>query len=273
MRELTRSLGLRTWSLDRAPAQRLVPIRARRIGLYKSWVANMDEGWTRWLLEQYEFSYTSLADHDIRAGELRQRFDVIVLPHQSPNDIVRGHDAVVPALREGPSNPVPPEYQGGIGDVGLEALKRFVTEGGTLVALDEASDLALERFGGIVRAHPQRHPRTRPHGRSTAPARCCESHVGIAPGGVGHASREPRPTSRTRGRSTRPTRPSAASRATRSADRLLMSGWLLGGDRIASRHAVVEVPYGTGRVVLFGFRPQFRAQPHATFKLLFNALY
>ena len=93
----------------------------------------MDEGWTRWLLEEYEFPYKTLNDRDVRAGELRRGFDVIVLPHQSTRAfIIRGHEASLPAGREGPSNPVPPEYQGGIGDAGVEALKRFVDEGGTL---------------------------------------------------------------------------------------------------------------------------------------------
>jgi hypothetical protein len=272
VRDLTGSLGLRTWSLDRAPAQRLVPIRPRRIGLYKSWVANMDEGWTRWLLEQYEFPYTTLVDRDIRGGELRQRVDVIILPHQSSSGIVRGHEASVTAGRDGPSNPVPPEYQGGIGDPGLEALKRFVDEGGTLVALDGASDVALERFGGVFR-------------RISNVTDGLDRTIFYCPGSVlrlqveirepvawGMASESPAYFQGSRAFDTAD--PSVRSIARyASADAVLMSGWLLGADRIARRHAALDVPFGAGHVVLFGFRPQFRAQPHATFKLLFNALF
>ena len=107
----------------------------------------MDEGWTRWLLERYESQYTTLVDADVRAGALRTRLDVIILPAQSPESIVHGHSPSPPARRDAPSNPVPPEYQGGIGDAGVDALKQFVREGGTLVTFDDASDLVLDRFG------------------------------------------------------------------------------------------------------------------------------
>jgi hypothetical protein len=271
-RILINDLGLRAWSLDRAPAQPSIAVGARRIGLYKSWVANMDEGWTRWLLEQYAFAYTTLVDRDIRAGGLRARFDVIILPDQSPDGIVRGHPASVPSRRDGPSNPVPAEYQSGIGEVGVDALKRFVTEGGTLLALDEASDLVLQRFGGVF---DRIHDVTRGLDRSVF--YCPGSVVRIAvdtaqPVGWGMA---PDSAAYFQGsRAFETTDPSVRSIARYApADSVLMSGWLLGPERIANRHAVLEAAFGAGRVVLFAFRPHFRAQPHATFKLLFNALY
>ena len=271
VRDLGGSLGLRIWSLAGPPPQRLLPIRGRRIGLYKSWVANMDEGWTRWLLEQYGFAYTTLVDRDIRAGELRRRFDVIILPHQSPGGILRGHEASVPAGREGPSNPVPSEYQGGIGDQGLEALQRFVAGGGTLVTLDGASDLPLERFGGIF-------------ARISNVTQGLDRSTFYCPGSVLRLDVEtgepvawgmPRESAAyfqgSRAFATADPSVRSIARYASTGD-VLLSGWLVGADRIARRHAALDVPFGAGRVVLFGFRPQFRAQPHATFKLLFNAL-
>ena len=68
----------------------------------------MDEGWTRWVLERYEFPYTTLHNSDIKAGKLREKFDVIVLPEQQPRDILTGYD--FKTVRE--------EYRGGIGDKG-----------------------------------------------------------------------------------------------------------------------------------------------------------
>jgi hypothetical protein len=272
LRDLVSSLGLRAWSLDRKTAEPSIAIRARRIGLYKSWVANIDEGWTRWIFEQYGFPYTTLVDADIRRGNLHERFDVIVLPHQSPSGILRGHTAEGSRSREGPTNPVPPEYQGGIGDAGLDALKRFAEAGGTLVAVDEASDLVLERFGGVF-------------GRIVDLTRGVERTAFYCPGSILRITTdetqpmtwgmEPESAAYFQNSRAFETTDSSVRSIARyaPADRLLASGWLLGADRIANRHAVIEVPYGTGRVVLFGFRPHFRAQPHATFKLLFNALY
>jgi hypothetical protein len=266
------SLGLTAVALRSAPVGARTPVGQPRIGLYKSWVANMDEGWTRWLLEQYEFPYTSIRDADVRAGRLRQRFDVIILPDQSPRQIVEGHHAGTRPSRPQPWNPPPPEYQGGIGDAGVDALREFVRGGGTLVALDEASDLVIARFG-----EPFSRVVDVTQGQPQTAFYCPGSLLRIVvdpsqPGAYGMAPEAAANFASSRAFET--TAPSARSLARYAeAPRLLMSGWLLGADTIAGRHAALEVRDGAGRVALIAFRTQFRAQPHGTFKLLFNQLY
>ena len=110
--------------------------------MYQPWTGgNMDEGWTRWVLEQYEFNLSSIHNADIRAGKLRQKFDAIIIADQDPRAIVDGFDA--PAIRS--------EYKGGIGDTGVDNLKQFVAEGGTLVTMGNACDLAIEKLPIPVR--------------------------------------------------------------------------------------------------------------------------
>ncbi len=119
-----------------------VGFHAPRVAMYQPWTGgNMDEGWTRWVLEQYEFNLTSIHNADIRAGKLGQKFDAIIVADQNPRDIIDGFDAS--AIR--------PEYRGGIGEAGLDKLKQFVAEGGTLVTMGNACDLAIERLPIPVR--------------------------------------------------------------------------------------------------------------------------
>jgi len=114
-----------------------IAFHAPRIAMYQPWTGgNMDEGWTRWVLEQYEFNLTSIHNADVRAGKLRQKFDAIIFADQDPRAIVDGFDA--PAIRT--------EYRGGIGETGVENLKQFVAEGGTLITMGNACDLAIERL-------------------------------------------------------------------------------------------------------------------------------
>jgi hypothetical protein len=270
--DVVRAAGLRGWAATHTPAVARTDVRLARIGLYKSWVANIDEGWTRWIFEQYGFPYASLADADVRAGHLRARFDVIVLPDQSPRRIVQGHRPDDRPSTPGPWNPVPPQYQGGIGEEGVAALKAFVEAGGTLVTLDEASDLAIERFGGIfdrIKDVTDGLSRTDFYCPGSVLRVTVDTSHPLASGMDGETAAYFQAS-----RAFEASDPAVKSVVRyAAADRLLMSGWLLGAPVIAQKHALLEVPYGRGRVVLFGFRPQFRAQSHATFKLLFNALY
>lgn len=250
----------------------------------------MDEGWTRWVLEQFGFDFKNVDDADVRAGGLKDNFDVLILPDQSMQQIVNGH-------RPGT---YPDEYTGGIGEAGVAALKSFVEAGGVLVCLDSASELALKRFdlpvknalenmrrdqfyapGSIFRAvmdttHPVAYgmpPEADLYFVSdTRRGRSSEPDNSPAPDGM-----RP-PAGRDAGLTVSAfafeiTDPQRARSVARYIDgNPLRSGWLLGPQLIAGKSALVDVSMGKGRVVLFGFRTQHRAQTWGTFKLLFNAI-
>lgn len=207
------SLGATVAGTD-LPLADAVPLTAPRIGIYVSYMPSMDEGWTRWLLEQFEFPYTRVYDKDVRAGDLASRFDVIVLPDQNINAIVNGHprrtaraeggeepEAAAAAGGRGargggaPGGAVPDEFTGGIGAVGTANLREFVMKGGTLVTLNGASNFALERLG-VERATCCA---TSPTRTSTGQARSCAStSIPIIRSGTAWTRRRPSGSSRAR---------------------------------------------------------------------------
>jgi hypothetical protein len=255
-------LSFRAVAAGRPDAGEVVAIRAPRVALYQPWAANMDEGWTRWVLEQYEFAPATIHNADVKAGKLRSRFDAIVLADQQACDIVEGQDAK--AIR--------PEYRGGIGEEGVQALKAFVADGGTLVMLGASTDLGIQKWPVPVRNVKRSVTRD----QHFAPGTILRIQVdaasalgrGMPADTVGFYNNSPF-FELTEG---------FASQRTTVVVRypntdLVASGWLKGEEFMAGRAAVVQVDLNPGRLVLFGLRPQHRAQTHATFPLLFNALY
>ncbi len=208
----------------------------------------------------------------MRGGALADRFDVIILPDQAPRRIVGGHQPT-DRPREGPWGPVPLAYQGGIGETGVAALKMFVQAGGRLMTFDEASDLPLESFGGVF-AHIRNTVSSRARTTFYCPGSVLRLDVDVThPVAFGMTPRPAAYFAGSRGFETDDPAVVSIARYAARAEDVLMSGWLLGAEHLAGRHAVLQVPLGQGTVVLFAFRPQFRAQPHATFKLVFNGLY
>jgi hypothetical protein len=236
---------------------------APRVAVYQPWTGgNMDEGWTRWVLEQYAFNLTSIHNDDIRAGGLHQKFDAIILADQNPRDIIGGFDA----------NVIRPEYRGGIGEAGADNLKQFVADGGTLITMGNACDLAIDRLPIPVRNLKRGLTRD----QHFAPGAILKIEVdtaspiayGVAPDTYGFYINSPFFTL-VEGFASQKTTVVARYPNTN----VLASGWLKGEELMAGRAAVVSIDMNPGRVVLFGLRPQHRAQTHATFPLLFNALY
>ena len=268
-------LGLEATPLSRRPSGELRPIEGTPaaaageiegvsdepgllVGLYRSWVPSTDEGWTRWLFDRYEVPYATLHDGTVRQGELERRFTSIVLPSMEPQALMEGW---------APGS-MPAEYAGGLGSPGVEALRAFVEAGGTLVALGRSSGWIADQLGLPVV--------DRLRGQS--------SDVFLAPGAQ-VALRVDTTTSVGRGMPVTtaawieggsafdvPSRSPAVPVATYGPRPRVLSGWVHGTNALAGAAAVVEVPLGRGRVVLYGIDPQQRGISMATFPLLFNAL-
>ena len=248
-------------------------LAAPRVAIYKPWLASMDEGWTRFVLERYGFEPETLDNATVRKGKLRARYDVIVLPDIQMDVIATGK----PKRDEGEMRyftELPPEYAGGLEEDGAKSLREFVEAGGTLVAFASACEYVLGQFnvpvvntlartspedfacpGSLLRARVQPgHPLT--FGLPAEVALFVDESIAF-----------------------RTTPPGAELErwvlATYPEDGrdVLLSGWIRGEDRLTKRAAAVAVTWGKGRLVLLGFRPQHRAQTAATFPFLFNALY
>jgi hypothetical protein len=228
-----------------------------RIGIYKPWSSNMDEGWTRYIFDTFNVPYSSARDADIRGGNLHAKFDVLLFTSQRANEIIAGNAA----------ESLPAEYTGGITEAGVNNLKEFVNNGGTFVCFDDACDLAIKQFnlplrnvldgvrssefycpGSIVALDVDNKNPLAFNLPTKLPAYFINSSAFATTGdGVRVVARYAK-------------------------ENVLLSGWLLGEEKLRGQAALAEVTMGKGRVVLFGFRPQHRGQAWATLPLIWNVL-
>jgi hypothetical protein len=269
---IAKELGLSVKALEAMPSD-LVSLRVPKVGLYHGYGGNIDEGWTRWVLEQFEFPYQSLYDRDVRSGDLRSRFDVIVLPDASLSSMLSGLD----------EGTMPGEYVGGMTPRGALSLYEFTAGGGTLVAMDGATELPLTLFGLPIRNVTAHRDESKFYIPGTILNLRVDADDPVAWGMPSESSaffaHSPafdvgrRATRMEEQRGIDPGLP-AGYRVVASYPKegILKSGWLMGDDVIKEKAAVVDAKLGSGRVVLLGFRVQHRGQSHQTYKLLFNSL-
>lgn len=229
------------------------------VGLYQSHAASMDEGWTRWIFDTWDVPYESLQDSVIRSGNLA-RFDAIIIPDMDSQTIVEGLSASV----------YPKRYAGGIGTEGIRAIKDYVERGGTLVVFNQASRFAIEAFDLPARNVLEHFDTQEFFALGTLFRIDLDTAHALTETMPPHAAawfqRGPA-FEITGGENVR-----AVARYPVNPDSVLLSGWVLHPERTSGRAAIVEARVGAGRVVLFGFRPQYRAQSVGTYPLFFNAL-
>jgi len=268
-----------------------------RIGMYQRYMGgNIDEGWTRWVLEDFSFPYKSVLDPEIKKGNLNAEYDVLILPDDNATTLMgdgaggggeggaggrRAGGAAPPTpapaagggAGRGPDASIyPPEFRSGLHAEGLAALKDFVEKGGTLVTLGTSSLFAIDRLGiGVQNVTA---------GKSTKEFWCPGSTLKInveTKSKYGYGMPELAYAVFLQGDPAFSIPPSQynehyqviASYVDRD---VLQSGWLVGEQTIAKKPAMLVAQLGSGKVVLVGFRTQHRSQTYGTFKLLFNTL-
>jgi len=254
-----------------SPPRDVLSLKSLKLGLYQPWGGNMDEGWTRWIFDTWEFPYTTIHNVNIRNGHLNMDYDIILLTSMSPQGIINGR----------PEGSVPSQYAGGIGNRGLANLIQFVKEGGTLITFDGSSNFAIDYFkvpvANIVRnVKPEEFfcPGTllRVEVDNTHPIaygmdKLATIMFSRSPVFELSKPKEGKPT----GKGTSNSLPKVVVSYPNVSP--LMSGWIMGEKTLFNKAALVETNYGKGKIIMFGFRPHNRAQTHGTFKLFFNSLY
>ncbi|MCZ6915256.1 MAG: M14 family zinc carboxypeptidase [Gemmatimonadetes bacterium] len=252
--DMVRDLALRA-AWGRADG---VPIAVPRVALYRPWQASMDEGWTRWLMERYDFAFTNVYNADIIAGALRQRYDVLVIADIGSSTILQGYA----------KGTLPPRYAGGIGREGVRALDTFVRAGGTLVTMNRSTLFAIDALylpvenvvadierdeffmsGSIVSMQiDPSHPVM-----SGMPE---DGKISVGGSPVFTVTDE--------------YEGSVLAKYPKVGSPLL-SGYLLGEEHLQGYAAALDVHHGEGHVILLAMRPQWRGQPFGNFRILFNA--
>ncbi len=244
--------------------------RKPRVATYKPWQASMDEGWTRWLLETYGVEVKGVSPQEVQKG--LSGFDAVILPDISKDLLATGRRTGEGSMRY--EEEMPPEYRGALEASGAKALKTFVEQGGTLIAFGDACEYVIGELnvpvrnalagvraedyvnpGSLVRLHVrQDHPVTAGMPKET---------VAFLDSAMAFETTAPGPNMQRWVLATYPD----------DDNDILLSGWIHGAERLTRKAAAVAMTYGKGKIVLFGFRPQHRGQTHATFPLVFNALW
>ena len=266
--EIAGMTGVDFYPLQQFDKNKSHEVKRGRIGLFQRYYGgNMDEGWTRLCLENFDFSYQTLRSEEIKEGNLISKYDVIILPDDSKEHITGNYENIKSIKPED----YPEKYRSGIGKEGVEALKEFVNQGGTLTVLGNSYEFAVESFDLNIRNVTKGLSSTEHFcPGSTLKAEFDNSHplaYGMPDEGLILNIYSPA-FAVTPGRFN-----DNYTTIVRYKDKnLLKSGWLIGEEKITGKSAMLAASYGKGEIVLIGFRAQNRDQTDGTFKLLFNTI-
>jgi len=281
-----KELGVGAMGLATAPVGAAMKLKPIRIGLYDQYGGIMPSGWTRWILEQYEFPFQVVYPQTLDAGDLKSKFDVLVFvdgaARLSANGGGRGGGGG--GRGGGNSESVPDEYKDRVGrisaDKTMPQIRKFIESGGDVVTIGSSTSMA-EVLGLPVKNYltemgPDGRERALPADKFYVPGSLLKISVdNTNPLAYGMPDKvdvfyDSSPVFKMS--------PDAGQKKVNSVGwfagpEVLDSGWAWGQQYLNGGTAVAEASVGEGKVVLLGPEVAFRAQPHGTFKFLFNGLY
>ncbi|MBI5363917.1 MAG: peptidase M14 [Planctomycetes bacterium] len=233
-----------------------------RVALYSPWSGNMDEGWTRWVFDTFGLRYATWRNEALRAGELGEACDVLVLPGVSANELDHGRE----------EGSVFDELAGGLDEEGAVAVEEFVRKGGNLIAVGNSCAWVIDLFQLPLDERTQAEKEfSCPGSVLRALAEPDEALAAGLPASVHVFGAGPKAWK---------LRAMGVDEPKRAIDvilryaptRTLLSGYLAKPEAIAGEAAWVRVRHGAGQIHLFGFRPQYRGWSQQAFQLLFRAV-
>lgn len=250
---------------------KLRKVEKARIAIYQPWIARAyDEGWLRLVLDNFGFEYTTLHNQYFKdKGKLIKKFDILIFGSQGSDWIVNGKPETAPEPTLGEPK-VRKEYKGGIGQNGVEKVKQFLIEGGTVLFFGQACNFAIDKL----------------HLPATNILKDVKRKDFFAPGSIFELNLDltsPLSNGLTDKTSIYVNNPVALKLKAYNRNikevgvygnrNILQSGWVVGESKLYDKVALADIPLGKGRAILYAFRVQHRGQTFGTFKLLFNALY
>ncbi len=281
---LASHLGLLVEGVERKPSAPLFQLHQARIGLWDIYGGSMTSGWTRWLLEQFEFSFEVVFPPVLDAGNLKSKYEVLIFPSGAIPRVRQEGEVEFPFSRQPKPEEVPEEFRAQLGTVTAERtipqLRQFLEEGGVILAIGSSTSLGfhlgLPLFDPLVEKLADGTERRLPREKYYVPGSILRVRVDPSvPLGYGLAELTDVYFNNS------PVfglHPAASLRRVRAiawfdSPEPLRSGWAWGQNYLNRTAAVVEAPYGQGKVLLFGPEILFRGQPHGSFKFLFNGIF
>lgn len=259
LESMTIEMGLNFYGVEE-PLSETFEINMPRIGVYRGWLPNADEGWLRMILEEYGFKYVSLSPQDILKGDIESEVDALIIPDLKSDNILNGLST------SGDSKNYEPKYRKGVGEKGTSEILKFLDAGGSVITVNRACEYAVDKLLAGAELPLK--------GLSEKEFYCPGSLLQVLmdnthPIGYGFRREEPvmflnSPAFKVK---------EGCAVAWYPETDPLVSGWVLGEKHLRGNAAIAEVPAGDGLIILIGCTPYFRNQSRATFKLLFNSIY